>query len=901
MRGVSRSILLTLFVAPLLPAIGCSDRDLRPLTPCTTSGASGNVPIQQLKNVDLVFMVDNSNSMASEQRKLRAEFGEMIYVLTTGDTNHDFDTDDPEDGPPVESLRIAVITSDMGVLGAGNGTASILQNCGSGPANHPAGGGFAQSQFEDSFYGDDGKFQRTGHTVVADAPTVPAIVAVNCDVDGTPGDDTVPPAGVTLPDYLTFAAGGAITDTEFSRRVSCLTNVGVNGCVFEQQLEAMLKAITPSTEVPEGGAFYTAPGDEAARGVGHGDDSFNNPAPGWFRDDSLLALVMVSDEDDCSATTPEMFNFGSTVPPFNEDSANQTTAQTRSQTRCTRFENEGLWPVARYVRGYMARRALSPGAFVFAAITGVPPDLTNEVISLPNRDPIVEGTDNLQEILDDPRMAYRYLAAGSVPDATIAYACEHFDTTLTTILHGTASNSTTITGVTVGSAPTPANKSATIAADYVAGTVGTVSGAMPTAGKTPIDITMGTTGQVPEVGMTLSGPGIAAGTVITSAYAKGAGYSLTISEATTGGGTTGGAITISPAANGYGPAVGNFIVNATNDGSIARITAVTGAGPYTVTVDRAVTFAPSDDITVRFRDVEAVPARRATRVAQGIVSEPYFSNATIQSICADTFRPAITRIIRLIQINLRGSCLPRSLIRSATNEVNCDVFVTLAPNRSCSEAAFNGAYDPEPFRLVDVAASAGDADNKLEVCTMRQVPVTASDRSTVPAVPPVGHGWFYDDYTAEADTCGLATKYRVSFTEGDEPPQGSRMAFSCAQPVQDGDLALDINSPCSISGPIVGGNPTAVNPGESCVFPSATDGDEFALRYNLLNREFTYATAAGQASRFNCEFDSNTCQIQCETDAQCPGGFVCYDDPNDLDGNQVGMDSFCVNPVCGTD
>jgi len=605
---------------------------------------AGHTPIAK---VDLVFLVDNSNSMASEQRKLRAEFPEIIYALTTGDTNHDGDLNDPDDGPPIESLRIAVITSDMGVLGAGNGTLSLLQNCGAGPANHQAGGGFAQSQFEDSHYGDDGKFQLGGHSIVADPPTVP--VGVDCDVDGNSGDDAVPPGGVTLANYLTFSSTGSTTTFEYVRRVSCLANVGVSGCVFEMQLEAMLKAITLSAVTPEGGPFHAAPGEEATRGVGHGDDAYNHPAPGWFREDSVLALVMVTDEDDCSATTPEMFNFASTVPPFDEDSANQATAVARSQTRCSRFEAAGLWPVTRFVNGFLARRALNPNAFVFAAITGVPPDLTDEVLGTPTV-PIVEGADNLQSILDDGRMAYTYLPVASVPSATLGYACQHFDRDLTVIAQGTASNSTTITGVSVAFAPGAANKSATVALAYPSGTKGAPN-VMPSypLGQEPIDITMDTAGQVPEPGMTVSGTGIAAGTVIVTAYTKGAGYSITLSQATTGAGTMGGSITIGAA---YGPAVGHFIVNATDDGSLARITGVTGTGPYTVTVDTAVTFTPSDTITIRPRDVEAVPARRIARVAQGLHDAPQNSNAILQSICVDTFRPAIRRIVSTIQSNL---------------------------------------------------------------------------------------------------------------------------------------------------------------------------------------------------------------------------------------------------------
>lgn len=875
MRGVSPSILSKLFVPLVLPAViaaGCSDRDLRPLTPCTTAGVSRNVPIQSLKNVDLVFLVDNSGSMASEQAKLRAEFPTMIRALATGDT----DGDGTQDGPPVESLRVAVITSDMGVLGVGvpppNGVGPALSSCGSG-----TGGELVRR----ANYGDDGRFRTTTRAI----PLV-----TDCDFDNNGStQDTVPVAD--LPTFLTFdnPGGGTIPDNdpelvEFNQRVSCLTNVGLDGCAFEQQLEALLKAITPSTEVPEGGPFHSAPNDTAGA-LGHGDDpATNDPDPdgdgvGWFRDDSLLALVMVSDEDDCSARNREIFNSNSTVAPFNADGTG-TPALNVIQTRCPRHEADGLWPVERYIKGYIARRSLSPGAFVFAAITGVPEDLTDEIISLPNQDPIIEGTDNLQEILDDPRMAYRYVTSeqGNA-NGGIDYACQHFDTDNEVTIHADAvSNGTSLTNVTITDGPASTSFMAQISVP---------GGSNPRAANyavVPGD-------RVPEPGMTISGALFAPNTRIVSVVQGPTVFGLTLSRAATPG--TAMAATLDAGAR--GPFNRTFVFG-TGIPEGTRIDDVTTTDTTTtITLTQAVTIGSNtDDIVLRFRDVEAVPARRAVRVAQGLVGAPYFSNATISSICVDTFRPAMNRIIALIQQNLRGSCLPRSLVRNAQNQVNCDVFVTMPPNTSCDDPTFGGAYAPTADRTVPAPDGVADADGLLQVCRMLQVPVTATDIGTNNP-PTSARGWFYDDYTDESESCGVSTAYRVSFTKtgstDDTPPQGARMSFSCAQQVQDGDLEIDINSPCN-------GSATA---GASCVFTNEAAGDEFSLRYNLFNRDFSYATANDQASRFNCEYDSNTCQVACDSDAQCPGGFVCYDDPNDDDGVQAGMQSFCVNPVCGTD
>src|SRR5689334_20015490 len=104
-----------LIVAATLLLGGCSDRKLRPLNPCTVTGVVRKVSAGGSENVDLLLMVDNSGSMQSEQAALQAQLPNMAEVLLTGD----LDGDNTPDFPAVESLRVGVVTSDMGVLGVG--------------------------------------------------------------------------------------------------------------------------------------------------------------------------------------------------------------------------------------------------------------------------------------------------------------------------------------------------------------------------------------------------------------------------------------------------------------------------------------------------------------------------------------------------------------------------------------------------------------------------------------------------------------------------------------------------------------------------------------------------------------------------------------------------------------
>lgn len=116
----------------------------------------------------------------------------------------------------------------------------------------------------------------------------------------------------------------------------CLaSSVGTSGCEVEQPLEAALLALT----------VQTRPG---------------GPNEGFLRPDSFIAIVFVTDEDDCSVEDLSLFD------PRRDDLGPPA-------TRCARHE-ELLYPVRRYYDAFLALRPDAAGLVSVSAIVGVPTD-----------------------------------------------------------------------------------------------------------------------------------------------------------------------------------------------------------------------------------------------------------------------------------------------------------------------------------------------------------------------------------------------------------------------------------------------------------------------------------------------------------------------------------------------
>ena len=291
--------------------------------PARPPPGDGLRPTNQL---DLLVMSDDSGSLTEEQASFTAELPRFIAVLASGD----LDADGRADVPPFD-VQAAVVSSDMGV------------------------GGFTVPTCAEPDFGDDGILETEGRT----------------DVSGCEAE---------YPGFLEFSPDAGADPAVFARDLGCLT-LDTGGCGFEQPLEAVLKAVSPSQPT-----IWTAPGYRPPAFFedtpGHADGANE----GFVRPDSVLAIVMLSDEDDCSASDPAIF----------DPSGDGPYAGTDLSLRCFAHADAALHALSRFVEGLLQLRR-DPRRVVFAPIVGLPADLEPAPGATPHWDTLISEDPALRD------------------------------------------------------------------------------------------------------------------------------------------------------------------------------------------------------------------------------------------------------------------------------------------------------------------------------------------------------------------------------------------------------------------------------------------------------------------------------------------------------------------------
>jgi hypothetical protein len=301
-----RSIVLALMLT------GCFERSLEPVDPCTTSHQGASISIGGIDEVDLLFLVDNSSSMAEHQAQLRDQIPRLVSTLVTGHR----DAAHGGDFPPPRSIHVGVVSSTMGL-----GPITGVPSCPSG-------------------FGDDGILFGRSPSPAAGC-TSPA-----------------PPRGI-----FEFVQGDS--SAQFASDVACTAVLGTGGCGLEFELEPILKALAPGPDATGGSSVqWTAPGYQPPMfymgTFGHGNDPATNG--GFLRPNSALVILTLNDEDDGSTDHYEIFGNDPTYTgwPLN--------------VRPVEFADQ-LFPVQRYVDGLVGLRT-NPSLVIYSTITGIPNDLS---------------------------------------------------------------------------------------------------------------------------------------------------------------------------------------------------------------------------------------------------------------------------------------------------------------------------------------------------------------------------------------------------------------------------------------------------------------------------------------------------------------------------------------------
>lgn len=306
-RTVGRA-LIALFVSAVA-VTGCTDRELKPLHPCIVSNVTLPVQSEGVNQVDLLIVNDSSLSMEAEQEALTEAIPELISILTAGNVEGEpgFDPDLAEFDPV--DMHVGVINVDIGVMN--QEFSDFLEQ---------------QGDERCDMMGNDG------------------ILLTEGLVDGCVPELLDPDGGR----FLRFDPGET-DEGQFVDDFACLSDVGLDGCFIEQQLEASLKAVTPADSPIE---FFNG---TSGQGPGGAND-------GFVRDGALLAVVMVTDEDDCSMQDPSIHDLNA----MEEGWPGQL------NPRCFLPRNEAaVYPIERYVDGFAALKP-DPAMVVYSIITGIP-------------------------------------------------------------------------------------------------------------------------------------------------------------------------------------------------------------------------------------------------------------------------------------------------------------------------------------------------------------------------------------------------------------------------------------------------------------------------------------------------------------------------------------------------
>ncbi|MBX7081254.1 MAG: VWA domain-containing protein [Nannocystaceae bacterium] len=224
--------------------------DLRDL-PSTPTGC--DVDFGCTDQIDLLFVIDNSGTMAEEQLNLARNFPRLVERLEN--------LQDAEGNPIHPDVQVLVTTTDMG-----NPLCTQHQP-----------DGYAPAEGEPTTTGCNARI--ADFTGLGSHPaSVPEACTSVCPADLVPADPFIAfsPAGDNVPDVAAADIDGdGVGDSAVAQTLACVGPQGIDGCGYEAPLESMMQALDPGASWNDGERPFLRPG-------------------------ALLAIAIVTDEVECS-------------------------------------------------------------------------------------------------------------------------------------------------------------------------------------------------------------------------------------------------------------------------------------------------------------------------------------------------------------------------------------------------------------------------------------------------------------------------------------------------------------------------------------------------------------------------------------------------------------------------
>ncbi len=220
-----------------------------------TGGGCGSVDLGCTDQIDLLFVIDNSGTMAEEQQNLARNFPLLVDRLEN--------LMDSAGNSIQPDVQIMVTTTDFG-----NPLCTPFQPAGYQPAKGAPTVTGCNSRIDDfTGLGSNPTMVPEACTNVCASDIVPSdpFIAFNASTDTKNVPDVAP---------KDINADGQL-DSAVAQALGCIGPQGINGCGYEAPLETMLQALNPGAE-------------------------WNKGAKPFLRQGALLAIAIVTDEVECS-------------------------------------------------------------------------------------------------------------------------------------------------------------------------------------------------------------------------------------------------------------------------------------------------------------------------------------------------------------------------------------------------------------------------------------------------------------------------------------------------------------------------------------------------------------------------------------------------------------------------